>query len=994
MIASVTRGGRAILVRLRAMVLPAAPEAASADDIEAVIGTLPEDLRAGATHWFQRLCEQQGPPRVATLPGLTRLVASSDFAARVLLRHWAEFRTAHGDLAVFEQPPDVAALARFADEVSRSDAPKADVMALLRAERNRRLAHILWRDMIGGSGVDETLENLSTVADQLLRAASNYAEAHMRERFGRVRGDDGEPVPLVILGMGKLGGRELNFSSDIDLVFTYSRDGSSDGKKSLHAQQYFDRLSRAIISLLDEPTADGFVFRIDTRLRPFGDSGPPVVSFAALESYLLQHGRDWERYAYVKARIVGPRPAETVERELFDELILPFVFRRYLDYGVFESLREMHAKISQEVKRRELADNVKLGPGGIREIEFIVQSLQLVRGGRRRDLQTPSLQPALALLVDSKGVSPEAAAALASAYRFLRRIENYLQAMRDNQTHELPGDAADRARLVLAMGYTDWPTLAAELDRQRGVVTAHFDDIALRGAVDADHPALRGGLIELWDRTADEDDWRKFLAAQNFREAAAIAARVVSFQNAASTRTVESVAARRLRTFVPRLLTLARDGEHPEHAVARSLSVLDAVLRRSAYVALLNENRVAAERLVRLCERSAYIAEQLARYPVLLDELLDPRLASGPMNKAALTADLEAELAKHLAPEQRPDAEQHMEQLARFQRANMFRVAVADFSGELPIMKVSDSLTFLAETVLENALALAWRDLTSKHGVPRYELDGRIRTAGFGIIAYGKLGGLELSYGSDLDVVFLHDSRGKKQSTDGGRPLDNAIFFSRLVRRLVHFLTTQTSTGALYEIDTRLRPSGRKGLLVTSTDAFERYQEENAWTWEHQALLRARAVAGSRDLGAEFARIRAETLAQRVRRATLKADVVTMRARMRAELDRSDAEYFDLKQGRGGIADIEFLVQYLVLEHAADKPAVMEFTDNIRQLDALAACGVVPGQRAARLQEIYRDFRLRQHHLVLNREAPLVADDEFSAERAEVMRCWAEYLGA
>ncbi len=972
------------------MVSPAASRA----DIVAAIATLPGDLRTGVLHWFERLDEQHGPPRAGVLPGLTRIVASSDFAARVLLRHWAEFCTTDGGLEILEQPPDVAALAQFADDVARSNAPKADVMTLLRAERNRRLTHILWRDVNGGASVDDTLRDLSRVADELLRAASAYADARMRERYGCVRDADGEPVPLVILGMGKLGGEELNFSSDIDLVFTYARDGSSDGEKSLHAQQYFDRLSRAIISLLDQPTADGFVFRVDTRLRPFGDSGPPVVSFAALESYLLQHGRDWERYAYVKARVVGPRPAAAIRRELFDELILPFVFRRYLDYGVFESLRDMHAKIAQEVRRRELRDNVKLGPGGIREIEFIVQSLQLVRGGSRTELKTPSLQGALLSLADSRGVGPKGAAALASAYRFLRRIENCLQAMRDEQTHDLPEDKLDRLRLVVAMGFADWPTLAAEIDRQRGIVAAQFDDIARRGAADADNPALRGGLIELWDRAADENEWRKFLAAQNFREPGKIAGQVARFRNAASTQTVGTTAARRLRTFVPRLLTLARDCDHPARAVARSLSVIDAVLRRSAYVALLNENRVAAERLVRLCERSAYIAEQLARYPVLLDELLDPRLLSGPMSKAELTDELEAELAKHTKPDRGADAEQHMERLVRFQRANMFRIAVADFSGTLPIMKVSDSLTFLAEAVLEDALSLAWRDLTAKHGVPRYEADGARRPAGLGIIAYGKLGGLELSYGSDLDVVFLHDSRGSKQETDGDRPLDNAIFFARLVRRLVHFLTTQTSTGALYEIDTRLRPSGRKGLLVTNTDAFERYQEENAWTWEHQALLRARAVAGSPEIGAEFARIRADTLTRRVRRDTLRDDVAAMRARMRDELDRSDDKRFDLKQGRGGIADIEFLVQYLVLRHAAEKPAVIEFTDNIRELDALAAGGVVPGERAARLQEIYRNYRLRQHHLVLDGEPPLVPNDEFAAERAEVTEGWADHLGA
>ena len=412
------------------------------------------------------------------------------------------------------------------------------------------------------------------------------------------------------------------------------------------------------------------------------------------------------------------------------------------------------------------------------------------------------------------------------------------------------------------------------------------------------------------------------------------------------------------------------------------------MLRRSAYLSLLNENPGALARLVDLCSRSNYIADQIGRFPVLLDELLDPRLYSERVTRADIAAELEERLSYESG-----DSEERMRAIAGFQRATMFRIAVADFNGQLPIMKVSDGLTWLAEAILEEALRVAWEDLAERHGVPCYTIDGTSHKAGFGIIAYGKLGGLELSYGSDLDIVFLHDSRGAQQSTDGDKPLDNALFFGRLVRRLTHFLTTQTGSGQLYEIDTRLRPEGNKGLLVTSTEAFERYQEANAWTWEHQALLRARPVAGSPDIASEFDRIRRDTLMRRVRRDTLRDDVVAMRRRMRSELDRSDNERFDLKHGRGGIGDIEFLVQYLVLWHAAEHPDVVFYSDNIRQLDALADAGCIDRRIRDALQDAYRDYRLRQHHLVLDGSPPLVPIDDFATQREFVAKTWDEWLG-
>ena len=932
--------------------------------------SLPEALRGPVRRWFERFGAS------AHDEALARLVACSEFAGNVLLREKEWFLD---NVASFDQPPGLAALDALL-------AAGEDPRPALRRFRHRYMLQVLWREVFGLAELDETLHALSALADRMLAVAAVHAEAALAPRFGVVRDANGDQVPLVVLGMGKLGGYELNFSSDIDIIFLYPDDGETDGAKRVSAQEYFGRLSRQVIALLDEATADGFVFRIDTRLRPFGDSGPPVVSFAALESYLLQHGRDWERYAYVKARVVGPPPGDAVIADLHDNLIQPFVYRRYIDYGVFESLREMHALISAEVEKRELQDNVKLGPGGIREAEFIVQSLQLVRGGSEPALQRRELQQVVPLLVNERGLSADAAAGLLSAYRFLRRVENFIQAMQDRQTHDLPSDDAGRARLCLAMGCDDWGELRAQIDHHRQAIAEEFGRVAFR-ARGEDTPFVRK-VEQAWERGASVEEWTALLEARGAADAAGIAQKIVSFAGEARTRQVDAVSRERLQRFMPQLLAEVARAERRGIALTRTLAIVERILRRSAYLSLLNENRGALARLVDLCARSSYIAEQISRYPVLLDELLEPRFYSASVTRA----DIEMELQERLAAED-DDPESWMRAVTQYQRATMFRIAVADFNDKLPIMKVSDGLTWLAEAVLEEALRVTWQDLVARHGAPRCVVDGIEREAGFGIIAYGKLGGLELSYGSDLDIVFLHDSFGTGQMTDGDKPLDNGLFFSRLVRRLVHYLTTQTGTGQLYEIDTRLRPEGGKGLLVTSTEAFERYQEANAWTWEHQALLRARPVAGSAAVAEEFDRIRRDTLTARVRRDRLRDDVIEMRQRMRSELDRSTDDGFDLKHGRGGIGDIEFLVQYLVLAQAREHPDVIFYSDNIRQLDALVAEGCIGAESGDALQDAYRDFRLRHHHLVLDDQVPVVAQDQFREQREFVAATWDAWLG-
>ena len=947
-------------------------------EIHALVCTLPEPLRETGRDWLGRFAEVHGS--LPLTADLLRVAVVSDLAAATLIRQWERYG---GDGPDPLTPPTHAELTAFLDALGASDEPPDAVKRELRLYRARYLTAMIAREVLEPQRFEQTLQDWSQFASGVLRAAVSYSARKVRDRFGDIVAADGSSPAFAILGMGKLGGGELNFSSDIDVIFLYSGQGESNGRKVVSAETWFTRLSQQVVSLLDEVTGDGFVFRVDTRLRPFGDSGPPVASFAALEDYLLKHGRVWERYAYIKASLVGPALSDTLRRELFDDLIVPFVYRRYLDYGIFESLREMHAMIAAEVERRDLAENLKLGPGGIREIEFIVQSLQLLRGGSRADLAIPPLLEVLPRLADKRMLSTEDCDALYDAYRYLRRAENAVQAIRDRQTHDLPADPLDRARLLLALGETDWAQFLERLDAARAAVSERFASLAFGAEASV---VKHTRHAELWKSDASEQEWRDLLP----ESAADLAPLILAFRRDPCCVKVDAAARKRLDRLLPRLIERVAAGNEPKRTLKRTLAIVAAVTRRSAYLALLLENPQATGRLIELCRESGYIADELTRSPVLLDELLDIRVAGEGLSRSALLAEARDRLDQHSDE----DPETAVEALAQFQRATVFRIAVADLNGQLATMKVSDALSFLAEAVLEAALAVAWKELTKRYGVPRCVVDGDVTEAGFAIVAYGKLGGLELSYGSDLDIVFLNDSRGERQQTDGERPIDNAVFFSRLVRRLIHFLTIRTRSGVLYEIDTRLRPSGRKGLLVSSLDAFRRYQSEEAWTWEHQALLRARVVAGSAGIAAGFAAIRESSLRAAAGSASLREEVRDMRLRMRRELDRSDSTRFDLKHGAGGLGDIEFIVQYLVLRNAAIHPDLIEFSDNIRQLDALAAAGLLDDGEAAQLQDHYRDFRRREHRLSLNGELPLVGTGVFAEAISDVRRSWERHLGS
>ncbi len=912
---------------------------------------------------------------------LPRVWASSEFVAETCLRHPRDLAwlCESGALSRAWGPGEIESAEAAVLEAVEDEAA---AMAVLRGLRRREMLRIAWRDLAGHARLEETLGHLSELAEVLIRLAADWAHARLSESHGEPRNAAGETQRLLVIAMGKLGGRELNFSSDIDLVFLFPESGETDGRRPLANEEFFTRVGRLLIRLLDQRTHDGICYRVDMRLRPFGDSGPLVMSLAAFGSYLQQHGRTWERYAYVKARpVVGHREG----MGLYRDILRPFVFRRYLDFGLIDALREMKSMIAAEVARRDLQDNIKLGPGGIREIEFVVQCLQLLRGGADARLREPGLPGALARMAQA-GLLPEPTVErLRESWRFLRRLENRLQAWQDRQTHELPADDTGRARLAFAMGFDGWDGLAAAVGKHTGAVTAAFEEQTAQAGEGDD------GLAAVWRGETDGAPAEAVLETLGFGDPTRALAAIRSLGNAGWLRRMDETARARLAVTVPALARSAAALPRAEDALERLLKVVSAIGRRSAYYALLNENPAALARFASLCGRSEFLANQVALHPLLLDDLIDPRILDQLAGREELGRDLEARLAG-VDPD---DLEQQMEALRNFQRAAVFRTAVADLTGRLPLMKVSDQLTWIAEVVLESCIGLARRQTQARHGPAECgpSEDG-LRACGFAVIGYGKLGGLELGYGSDLDLVFVHDAEGEIQRTAGPEVVEAGVFFARMTRRIVHLLATPTAAGVLYEVDTRLRPSGKGGLLVTSLGALEAYQREQAWTWEHQALLRARAVAGDPAVRERFEALRVAILSEAVKREGLRAEVAAMRERMRTELSAGDARWFDIKQDAGGVADIEFLVQYWVLAHAPGHPELLRWSDNIRQLESLEAAGLVAEEDARFLHAAYVDYRARLHHLALDGRSGLAPVEEVAALRDRVIALWQRVMEA
>ncbi len=837
----------------------------------------------------------------------------------------------------------------------------------LRELRKRTMLRILVRDLAGLAPLDEVMTTVTALADLAIAFATDHLSAWAAPRHGRPIGADSHsPQSLVVIAMGKLGGCELNVSSDVDLIFAYPEDGHTEGPDIISNHEYFARLGRALIRTLNEPTGDGFVFRVDMRLRPYGDAGPLVASFAMLEDYLITQGRAWERYAWVKARMTYPSLPRPDARDIgssLGKIVTPFVFRRYLDFGAIAELRALHSQIRQEVLRRDLTSNIKLGPGGIREVEFIVQVFQLIRGGRSRRLRPRATREALAALGDSGRLAASAVGELEEAYSFLRRLEHRLQYLDDAQTQNLPLDAADALKIAQSLGFADYEGFLGELARHRSIVSRHFEDIFGPPA------PLDPGLPPIWTSQIDPKDARSRLSAAGFPQPGAAWDKLVAFRQSSRYRQLPAGSRDRLDRLMP--LVISRAGQAPNSAetLSRMLALLENIARRETYLALLAEYPAALAEVARLCGASAWAAEYLARHPILLDELLDTRLAAVDLEKPQLREALARAMSEAEA-----DADHRMDALRHFKHAQTFYLLVQDLAGRLPLETLSDRLSDLAEVIVEWVLQACWA-IQPGHHPP---------SPAFAVIGYGKLGGRELGYASDLDIIFLYDD------PDPEAPER----YARLAQRITHWLTCFTAAGILYEIDLRLRPNGAAGLLVSSLEAFEGYQRAQAWVWEHQALTRARFIAGDASIGQSFERLRTEILRAPRDLGALKKELAAMRAKVLAAHPNKSGR-FDVKHDRGGMIDIEFCVQYLVLAHAHAHPELSANVGNLALLASASALGLIEPLLAQAARRAYRDYRRLQHARRLQGEpAARVEPEAVASHRETVERLWTSIFGA
>ncbi len=819
-----------------------------------------------------------------------------------------------------------------------SDQNLDDETQLARAVRMLRkqvMIKLILRDLNGLADLNEVMQAMTALAEICVQQAQTCLMQAMHEQYGRPLSEtDGTPQELLVIGMGKLGGGELNVSSDIDLIFVYAEDGETDGPRVLSNHEFFTKLGRRLINIINEMTADGYVFRVDMRLRPYGDSGPLVSSFAALEEYLVSQGREWERYAWIKARVISP--ATHPEIAELTQLAQPFVFRKYLDFGAIDSMRKLHAQIRQEVQRRERLNNIKLGPGGIREIEFTAQVFQLIRGGRDARLRIRPTQQVLKLLVSGQQLDEKIVAGLDTAYIFLRNLEHRLQYLDDQQTQELPEKPEDQVIIATAMGFASYASLLEQLAQHRTLVSHQFERIFGEQEESSDNFPWREGVTV--------DELNTYLKNLGYHAALDGAQRLVQLREGGRYRQLPDVSRQRLDKLLPQFINQSAQQADPDSTLARTLTLLEGISRRASYLAFLSEYPQALQRLVRLIAASSWVAEYMTQHPALFDELLDAREMYRPPEWEQIDRDLQQNLNDNEG-----DVERQMDVLRQAQQEQTFHLLALDLQGLLPLEKLSDHLSYLADLLLRHVLALSWATSRKRH----------CEQPKFAIVAYGKLGGKELGYASDLDLIFLYDD-------DHPDAQEN---YARLAQRINTVLSSHTASGRLYETDLRLRPNGASGLLVSSVEAFAEYQHKQAWVWEHQALTRARFSAGDTAIGATFEQIRHDVLCQQRDLAKLREEILSMRQKM-LDGHPNDSELFDIKHDRGGMVDIEFMVQYLVLAQSRNHPQLTANIGNLALLKLAAELELIPAELAQQVSELYRVLRQTQHRMRLNSSGP------------------------
>jgi glutamate-ammonia-ligase adenylyltransferase len=930
---------------------------------EQLLSNVPESLQQTvANYWldWSAACEKAGLSPKAELPVMGMIWACSEFVARQCIRRpgMVDQLVTEG-LETGRSADDYQQL--VAQAIDAAEATDEGLMRALRLLRQKEMVRIAWRDLAGFAEVETVLHELSDFAEAVIVQTLDHLYQQTTEVLGIPTSARGEAQQMMVLAMGKLGGRELNFSSDIDLIFAYAEAGNTEGGRHLSNHEFFVRLAGKLVRLLDEITQDGFVFRVDIRLRPNGDSGPLAMNFNAMEQYYQLQGRDWERYAMIKAKIIGGKEAD---RKYLASMLRPFTYRRYLDFGAFESIREMKGMIEAEVRRKSMKDNIKLGSGGIREIEFIGQTFQLIRGGPMPELQVRSILKVLSLLAEFGYLEQEEAEDLRQSYLFLRKLENRLQMERDQQTQTLPRDQLSRERIRLAMGFEDWDSLAQVLQQHRQAVSRVFGSVISSGE-EADTGSIHS-LQLFWDDAGKSESLGHWLAesgCENIEEIIDVLAR---FRNSARIRTLTAEGTRRLQKLLLALMKPFVAYKNSVLLLNRVLEILTAIVGRPVYISLLLEYPGAQQEMLELCAASQWFTNELARYPILLDELLDSRELFRQNDREQLTTELE----RLMSQVDEDDLEQQMERLRQFRRTEIFKLAATDVIHVHEIWDVGAKLSTIADVVLEKVFQLSWDAVCKRHGIPVCYIDEEEYHPGMSIIAYGKLGGLEMGYGSDLDIVFLHDSSGQNQHTNGEKSIDNSQFFSRVAQKLLHILGTRTHSGILYEADTRLRPDGRAGMMVSSVTAFEDYQNNKAWTWEHQALLRTRTIAGSEPVRQEFARIRQSVLAVPRDPAKVCADVVEMREKMRSHLASRDEASINFKQDSGGMVDIEFTTQAGMLLNLAEHPEMLSVSSTLEFIEYLAAVGWYSSDEADDLATAYKLFRQQTNRQALEVELP------------------------
>ena len=852
------------------------------------------------------------------------------------------------------------------------------VKRTLRQYRHRKLVEIIYLDTVLEQPLQATLLQQSDLADQLILSALDVCQRQLSAKHGQPLEASGAPMALNVITMGKLGGRELNFSSDIDLICSYDSDGELSGYGQLTHQEYFSRVVRMLNQLLGETTGDGFVYRVDLRLRPWGDSGPIVLSHSALEHYYQLHGREWEQYAMVKARVIS---GSDTSRKSLAEMLRPFVYRKYLDYRVFEGLATLKAKIDTQAKARGMRVNLKLGQGGIREIEFFVQAFQILRGGRNHRLQCSGIFHGFEALEQFEIVETETLQRLHRAYCFLRLLENRIQMFDDQQTHNLPDNTRQQQRIAATMGFGDWDNVVAQLQQHRQQVGSCFSELFQQ-----DENAPPEVIIDDSFPEGSEDQHWDFIDNSGIDGAQDITESLNRFVKSRSWGYMSARARQRFSLLLPALIEALRISQQPAILFARLLRLFASIAGRSVYFELLFQNKALLKRLASLFDRSEWIADEVSQYPMLLENLIQ----SGDherFDKAILLQRLQQQLATIAG-----DTELELDTLRLFKREQTLVIASAELAQEIDADQVSHYLCDLAEVVLEAVYQLSTQALQQQYGKPECGAAGERRAAELAIIGYGKLGGYEMHYQSDLDLIFLHDSSGEQQHTDGVKTIENSVYFARLAQKIISMTSVLTASGKLYEIDSRLRPEGASGLLVSSSAAYLRYQLEKAWTWEHQALVRARLVAGSVTLKPDFERLRKQVLCLPRDDATLRSDIIDMRERMYQSKRPAEGERVDLKQSRGGMVDIEFMVQYWVLAKANSIGSDCLYSDNISLLKALFRRDLITSSQS-RLVEIYQSYHRLLHESVLQNQSAEIDAELIAEQLAHVKNCWNDCFG-